>query len=95
MIRKVGKMWERRTQLERKPQIAAIKATSWKKRNQCPNKTADQFIHLNSKNEDGLEDVAERIHCSKDQAGEVGHQQGAAPELQSQDGQGVCDSFGT
>ena len=28
MIRKVGKMWERRTQLERKPQIAAIKATS-------------------------------------------------------------------
>ena len=66
-----------------------------KKRNQCPNKTADQFIDLNSKNEDGLEDVAERIHCSKDQAGEVRHQQGAAPELQSQDGQGVCDSFGT
>ena len=57
--------------------------------------SADQFIHLNSKNEDGLEDVAERIHCSKDQAGEVGHQQGAAPELQSQDGQGVCDSCGT
>ena len=66
-----------------------------KKRNQCPKKTADQFIHLNSKNEDGLEDVAERIHCSKDQAGEVRHQQGAAPELQSQDGQGVCDSCGT
>ena len=62
------------------------------KRNQCHNKTADQLIHLNSKNEDGLEDVAERVHGSEDEAGEVGHHENTTPELQGQQGHEVCHS---
>ena len=37
------------------------------------NKQTTDCIHLNPEYENGLEDIAEREHCTKDQASKVGH----------------------
>ena len=51
----------------------------WQQSRRCPEKITPcstkhmTFIHLDSKNENGLKDVAQRVHCSENQAGKVGH----------------------